>query len=267
VTIDEQIAAVERDRKRRENGLSLLLLALADKSRAFVNKAVRIGAGWSNVLRAVLLGDEQLDQPGGVPVLAGIMADTHHAGVSRVGRILGVPVAPRLAIDDLATVYRPRAYDALERIRGTLDDAIVERLREAVEVDKISADVRAVGEAFTAKGWAPGNRYGADFTATAVVTRAYAAGMQEAFAEPDVAAVMTGLRFVNPLDEVTTDICRVRAGVILPLDSPWWFRSYPPLHAGCRSVALPTTGNVKFTENPPEFPAPEPGWGSYAGIL
>src|SRR5215218_9878808 len=129
MTIAEQVAAVERDRKRRENGLSLLLLALADKGRAFVNKAVRIGAGWSHVLRGVFLGNESLDLPGGVPVLAGIMADTHHAGVSRVGRLLDVQVAPRLAIDDLATVYRGRAYDALERIRGTLDDAIVEGLR------------------------------------------------------------------------------------------------------------------------------------------
>jgi SPP1 gp7 family putative phage head morphogenesis protein len=267
MTIAEQVAAVERDRTRRETGLKLFLLALADKSRSFVNKAIRIGSGWSIVLRAVLMGDEQLDQQGGIPILSRAMAETHLAGVSRVGRLLGVPVAPRRAIEDLTTVYRPRAYDALESIRGTLEGAIDDGLREAAEADRINADIRAVTEAYRAKGWTADNPYGAETAATAVVTQSYAGGMREAYADDAVVAVMTGLRFVAVLDEATTGICRARAGVIRPLNDDWLTRNFPPLHFGCRSLVLPTTGNVKFTENPPEFPPPDPGWGSYVGML
>jgi SPP1 gp7 family putative phage head morphogenesis protein len=268
VTIDEQVAAVERDRTRRENGLTLFLLALVDKSRSFVNKAIRVGWDWTTVLRAVLLGDEQLDQQGGIPILSRAMAETHLAGVSRVGRLLGVPVAPRRAIDDLTTIYRSRATDALESIRGTLEGAIDEGLREAAEADRINADIRAVTEAYRAKGWTGDNPYGAETAATAVVTQSYASGMRDAYGEDAVRAVMTGLRFVAVLDEATTTICRVRNGVIRPLDDPYWTQGgWPPLHFSCRSVVLPTTGRVQFTEDPPTSPPPDAGWGSYSGML
>jgi SPP1 gp7 family putative phage head morphogenesis protein len=267
MTVDEQVSAIERDRTSRENALLLFLLALAERARKQVNRAIRVGGFWANALRGTLLGDENLDQPGGVPILSRAMAETHLSGVSRVGRLLGVPVAPRRAIEDLTTVYRPRAYDALESIRGTLEGAIDDGLREAAEADRINADIRAVTEAYRAKGWTADNPYGAETAATAVVTQSYAGGMREAYADDAVVAVMTGLRFVAVLDEATTGICRARAGVIRPLNDDWLTRNFPPLHFGCRSLVLPTTGNVKFTENPPEFPPPDPGWGSYVGML
>jgi hypothetical protein len=234
MTREEQIAAIERDRKRREAGLTLFLLALAEKSRRYVNRAIRVGSAWASVLRGVLLGDESLDLRGGVPVLSRAMAETHHAGVARVGRLIDVATAPQMPLDALAESYAPRAGQVLERVRGSLDGAVAEALAGAVGEDRISADVRAVAEAYKSAGWAPENPYAAAAEATGVVTASYASGMAEAMQSEPVAAVMTGLRFVNPMDEATTGVCRARHGVTLPLDHPWLVsKSWPPLHFGC----------------------------------
>ncbi|NBK25519.1 MAG: hypothetical protein EOM68_26305 [Spirochaetia bacterium] len=44
------------------------------------------------------------------------------------------------------------------------------------------------------------------------------------------------LEFIGIEDGRQTDICRVRSGVILPYDDPWWNDNWPPLHYNCRST-------------------------------
>ena len=44
------------------------------------------------------------------------------------------------------------------------------------------------------------------------------------------------LEFIGIEDGRQTDICRVRSGVILPYDDPWWNDNWPPLHYSCRST-------------------------------
>jgi SPP1 gp7 family putative phage head morphogenesis protein len=261
MTVDEQVSAIERDRTSRENALLLFLLALAERARKQVNRAIRVGGFWANALRGTLLGDENLDQPGGVPILSRAMAETHLSGVSRVGRLLGVPVAPRRAIEDLTTVYRPRAYDALESIRGTLEGAIDDGLREAAEADRINADIRAVGEAFNVAGYSAANPYAAQLAATMLVTTAYSAGMNEGYNADEVRNVLTGLRYVAIQDERTTTICRAYDGVKLPPLDPWWDSHWVPAHWNCRSLILPIHGAFQPTENPPWAPMPAPGFG------
>jgi hypothetical protein len=267
MTPDEMVRQIERDRRERESGVALFLLALAGRAKNYVNKALRVGTVWSTLVRSVFLGNDALDLPGGVPFLSRAMADTHIAGVRRVGRLVGVTLdIPSL--DQLAEHYQPAVTSTLNRITGTLENAVADALSEAAQQDRIHADVRAVGEAFTRAGWTEESSRNAEAESTALVTATYAAGMQEGYEAPQVAAVLTGLRFINPMDARTTDICFARHGVTLPLDHPWLFRSWPPLHFGCRSVVLPLTGaGVKFTENPPELPPPDPGWGQWAGIL
>lgn len=268
MTREEQIEQVERDRRDREEAALLLLLALATRARRRVNSAIRNGSDWRLVLAAVLLGDESIDQPGGIGLLALIMADSHMAAVERTGRLVGVEVAAEETREQLVRRYEPRAREVLDRIRQSLDRNIAAALDSAVDADRISADVIAAGGAFKVTGFSPDASQGAQTEATAAVTIAYAGGMGEAYDRPEVQAVMTGLRFVNPLDDRTTGVCRSRAGVTLPLDHPWWFANWPPLHFGCRSVVLPLTGSgVKFTQTPPVLPLPEPGWGRWVGMM
>lgn len=268
MTRDEQVAKIERERREREDALLLLLLLLSRRARFRVNSAIRNGTDWRRVLAAVLLGSEALDQPGGVDMLAMVMADSHATAVRQVGRLVDVDVEAAETREELVRRYESRARAQLERIRQLLEQAVDAALAESAAADRISADVIAAGGAFHAAGFVEDASSGAETEATAAVTQAYAAGMGEGYGSDAVQAVMTGLRFVNPLDERTTSVCRKRTGVTLPLDHPWWFGNWPPLHWGCRSIVLPLTGaGVKFTEVPPVFPPPDVGWGQWAGFL
>lgn len=44
------------------------------------------------------------------------------------------------------------------------------------------------------------------------------------------------LEFVAIEDERISDICKPRAGVVLPYSDPWWDSNWPPLHFNCRST-------------------------------
>lgn len=44
------------------------------------------------------------------------------------------------------------------------------------------------------------------------------------------------LQFIGIEDGRQTDICRVRSGIVLPYDDPWWDDNWPPLHYQCRST-------------------------------
>lgn len=267
MTIEEAIRMIERDREEREEGLLLWLLLLAGRARRYVNRAIRLGVAWPDVLQWVLLGNPDIDQPGGVPFLSRAMADSHLAGYRRVGRLVGMRLESPVTLAELAPAYVLPASRVMERAIATLIAAISEALGRAVTADSIAADVRAVGEAVARAGWVEESSRNAAAEATSAVTQAYAGGMRDGLDNPAVAAVLSGLRFVNPMDARTTDICRKRHGVKLPLDHPWWFASWPPLHVGCRSVVLPVTDRIAFTENPPTFPPPTPGWGHWNGLL
>lgn len=268
MTAQEMVERIERDRRDREAAVLLLLLGLLRQSRVNVNRAIRVGAPWQPMLAATLLGDESLDLRGGIKLLALLMADAYAAGLRRLGRLVGVRLELHAAREELVERFAVRARQTLERIAGGVQREVEKALAEAAPADSISADVQATGGAFRVTGMAEDASHGAEAEATTAITVAYAQGMQDAVDEPAVRAVLTGLRFVNPLDERTTDICRGREGVKLPLDHPWLFRNWPPLHFSCRSIVLPLTGNgVKFTENPPDDPPPSPGFGHWAGIL
>lgn len=268
MTAKEMTDRIERDRREREAAVLLLLLALLRKAWVNIVRAIRVGGSWQTVLTGVLLGDDRLDLPGGVGLLSLLMADSAAAGLRRFGRLVGVRLESSATREELVRLFETDARLALERIDAAVRREVERALAAASEADSIAADVRAVGEAFRTLGMTEDAPHGARAEATTAVTVAYAQGMQEAVDDPAVRAVLTALRFVNPLDERTTGVCRVRDGVKLPLDHPWWFRNWPPLHFGCRSIVLPIAGSgVKFTDQPPEVPPPTPGFGRWAGIL
>src|SRR4051794_13120990 len=112
MTRDEQVTAIERDRRNREDAALLILLALADRSRINVNRSIRVGADWRLSLSGTLLGNPALDLPGGISPIAVVMADSHQAGVVRVGRLVEVKIDPPPR-DALMPLYRLRAREIL----------------------------------------------------------------------------------------------------------------------------------------------------------
>src|SRR3954468_11121626 len=153
MTRDEQVAAIEADREKRETALLLILLALADRARVNVNRSIRVGADWRLSLAGTLLGNSALDLPGGVNPVAVIMADSHAAGVVRVGRLVEVKIDPP-PTSLLMPLYRQRAFEILTRVRDGIERNVSDKLADAAGADRISADVIAVGEAFRAAGFA-----------------------------------------------------------------------------------------------------------------
>jgi hypothetical protein len=72
---------------------------------------------------------------------------------------------------------------------------------------------------------------------------------------------VTGLAHRSVLDEVTTDICRERNGLMLPLDDPYWTSNVPALHYRCRSVLVPIVGDFTPSDWRPTVP-PMAGFGA-----
>jgi SPP1 gp7 family putative phage head morphogenesis protein len=66
------------------------------------------------------------------------------------------------------------------------------------------------------------------------------------------------LQFIGIEDGRQTDICRVRSGVVLPYDDPWWDDNWPPLHYNCRSTVRAIYQEeadilgISMDEKPPE---------------
>lgn len=262
--MSEDVDRIERDRKSREKALALWLLLLIGKSERYVLKAIRVGAPWQPVLRGVVLGNPSLDLPGGVPKLTKALIDTHQAGVRRVGRLADVPVDDTVS-DSTMQRYEVAAGTQLERIRQTIEAAILAALGLALPEDKISEDVKQVGTAFD-NGWSMETPYAANLEATTAVTQAYASGMGQGYRTPAVATAVKGFRFWNPMDERTTAICMERHNTRLYTDDPYWRTQTPPLHWACRSLLLPIFGKFVPTVNPPLFPPPMPGWGFWNSI-
>jgi len=73
------------------------------------------------------------------------------------------------------------------------------------------------------------------------VQAAYSAGRWDQLQDPAVKRSHPYLMYDAVLDDRTTDICRMRDGVVRPADDPWWKGNWPPLHHNCRSGVRPLT--------------------------
>jgi len=263
----EWVRLVERDRRSRERWTTkAFILPLAGRALRRVRNAIRYGVDWFARLRDTFRGNEVIDLPDPARFLARGMAETHATGYRRVGRIVGAELPALDPLADLSDAYAPAAADALQGIVDTLAGKVDDRLADAVEADAIVADLAAAAEAFRAAGYIEANPYGADRAASTAVVSAYANGMQQAYDTPQAEGVINGLRFVGILDERTTEICRVRHGVKLPLGH-WWLRqNRVPLHYNCRSVLLPIIGRFTPTDEweLPYWPVPMEGFGAAA---
>lgn len=276
---DNLEARIDREKRQREDALLVFLLSLFLRARSHADLALRLGANPLAAVRDVLIGNTALGLPGGAYRLAQAMAESEALGFRRVLRVLNgrerivtqvetKPSATHLSLArqhmaKMLGTLQGRVYLALGQARGTAEarKAVAETFETWGYIDP-AFNAAGVVHSATSKAWMLAN------VAETVIGIAYNGGMMGGYQTPDAADVITALRFTTVRDERRTEICRIREGVTLPLDDPWWFSNWAPLHFGCRSLALPLTGHgVKFTENPPVAPPPDPGWGQWAGML
>jgi hypothetical protein len=262
----DQIAAVERDRRKREALLLLALLALAAQARRYIIHSLRDNGTLPDIFMRKL-----------APIILDAMADAHVAGVRRVGVLAGVELILRgVATDTLpeyeatARVYAPAAAVAARGIRDTLSRLAADAVVEAQRTGRSA--VRVVQDAFTRWGWTntPPQTVEPDSTgeagwaaqghATDAILAAYNAGMFVGYDSPEVRGKLTALTHRSVVDSFTSTICRERHNLTLPVDDPYWRSNWNPLHRHCRSVVLPRFGPVTMSTAYP-VTVPQPGYG------
>lgn len=241
----QQLKDIEEDRKCREEILILaLLLLMSDAQRAAVNVAA-LGGNISLAIQAVLLRPQT-----GLPsILTQAANSAYHSAVDMSGNI--VPGD-----------YEPPRQPTPDEYKGAVDpqkfvDALVKRVAKSVG-DEESPDAEKIKSAFDAAGVTEQHQKMLADVAATQVNAGYQPGL---FAGWKNNPAVLGYRFDNPNDNHTSLTCRVRIGVQLPKDDPWWDENTPGLHFFCRSTLLALTTPFVQTAKPPNYPAPQPGFG------
>lgn len=251
----DAIRRIERDRRKREDELLILLLLLMGRAQhhTLVSSQHRIPAGQiiSNIVRG------QNGNDGAAVLIAASMADAHEDAVRRVARMAGEQ-PPETNTDELIQQYTPSAQQAAQAMTDTLTTAVNAAVAEAEAAGQSATDVRrAIRDAFEARGYSRKNAYALTNGAERQIVTAYNGGL---FAGAKMLGVVTGLRHASVLDSHTTEICRPRDGLQLPIDDEWWLTNTPSLHFGCRSCLLPIMGDFEPSDWRPPVP-PDPGFG------
>lgn len=247
MTPDEakQLADIEEDRKERERLLLLLLLGLCfDAETAARNVAVLSGSV-GDAIESIVLRPVN-----GLPAILRQAADSaFHSAVDMSGSI--VPGD-----------YEPPRQPTPGEYKGAVDpqkftDALVKRIRKSLGDDESPASEK-IAEAFDAAGVSRENSKMLAEVAATQINAGYQPGLFGGFQGNPI---VTGLKFLNPNDQFTGPICKVRVGVQLPKNDRWWLRNLPLLHWGCRSSVVAIVGSFVATKSPPNLPAPQPGFG------
>lgn len=271
MTADEIARQIERDRQKREDELLLLLLLLMVRIERDITAFIRSGQDFAPVIRNGLLGrgaanlagpagvgGSPSNAPGGaVLLIARSMADAHRDAFRRLGRLTGESGLTRDAagpMDELVRQYTPQARQAVEAMGQTIYDAVAKRMTETPG----RSIRRIVGEAFDDAGYSKDKPNGLDVGTERAIVTASNTGMIDAAGSTDA---ITALRHISVLDDGTTDICRQRHRLTLPIDHPYWQFNVPALHFRCRSVIVPALGRAEYSDKLPTIP-PAPGFGA-----
>lgn len=253
MTADQQIQKIESDRLEREKELLLLFLLLSDTAKSYAMAAVRLGHDPVSAVRSVFLGNPDLDLRGGVNGTAVAMQEAYKGANDTASDI--ADAEPKI-------VTPPRYDDVARDAINRMIQPLTKRIRGAQEDSKAKGrgakkTANAVGQAF-ADGYSRANPEVMNAVSVTFINNAYQPGLYRGFKNANV----KGLGFDAVLDSVTTTICRVRNGVQLPIDNPWWQSNSPSLHYFCRSSIRALFGDFSVTENPPTQPQPQAGFGT-----
>jgi SPP1 gp7 family putative phage head morphogenesis protein len=264
------IRRADRERRKREDRLLILLLFLLGKVQRTVGTVAIHGLPVSSVIRSMVAGNGITGHPGAAPLFARTMAQAHRDGYRRAGLMAGTRAIQRAdagSLAELSDLYRPAAQRAADAMADTLDKAVALALAAALADGLTGTQLRqAVREAFRTSGYDRENPYAADLGAERAVVTAHNGGILAAVMSGQVEGA-TGLAHRSVIDDRTTDICRERDGLMLPVDDPYWLTNCPSLHYRCRSVLQPLTGEFTPSDWRPTVP-PMAGFGAApAGFL
>lgn len=248
---------VERERRRREDELLILLLAFMGTARVRAISAAEDGFDVATAIRNVIVGNS--NRPGVAPDIARTMARAHADGFRRVGLAAGVRSVSRSDAGPLAALidlYIPQARAAAL----AMVDSLVRRVFGAIATRPQDVTIRkAITDAFDADGFSRTNASAIDLATERAVVAAHSNGSFAAITTRQDLNV-TGIEHISIIDEGTTDICRERHNLRLPVDDPYWVRNVPSLHWRCRSTLRPIFGDFTPSESLPLTP-PMAGFG------
>lgn len=236
---NEQLQQIERDRRRREALLLLILLGFSERALAHARAAVRVGADPVQSASDVIAGNPSLHLRGLQAGLVDLLKEVYFAGVWRAGITVGVmldvdrtaPVPPHVAA--AASELAIRTADAVRRIASI---ALAQARTDGLRTSQV---VTTLGAAWRAAGMHRDNPYALEAAAERAVVTGFGAGMWDGWHAPEVVDVVVGFTHRTILDGRETEICHERAGYQRPRDDAYWLENWPSLHWGCRSIILP----------------------------
>lgn len=259
-TPQQTIARLDKERRKREDALLLLLLGLMSTSRSHAVHAARIGAQPADAARMVIMGDRGGHFVGMPPVITAARLAAYKAGYASGAELVAegakgeAPSESDLSQAEESFRIQSEKYaaDLADKIDVKIEAAQSKALGPAEEV----AEIRRVFQAVqvTRKHYAQ--------LATAVeriIVDGFGGGMKKAYA--DIGGKDLILRHYSILDNGTTDICEDRDMLTLYADDAYWDANTPQLHWGCRSVVLPAEPGAVLSNRYPTVP-PSPGFGS-----
>lgn len=241
MTDDDYLRRVERERQRREDELLLILLLLVGRVRRDTLVALRHGFYTGSIAQSVLYTPA-------VNAVARTMAQAYRDGYRRVGLSAGrrdVKRSDAGTLRDIIAMYTTTA----QRVAQATVDAVNAAIRDAVDAAAGGPVTRdALTSALANAGWDKSNTYSVDVGVERSVIGAHNDGLMAAMR---VLSGVTGIRHVSVIDDATTDICRERHELQLPVDHPYWLRNIPSLHWRCRSTLRPLFGTFQISESLP----------------
>jgi hypothetical protein len=252
----EQLQAIEDKRREREDELLLILLLLLGwaswKSDLLDAESVALTFGYTAA------------NPNNAKPLANRETLAEFRRVFTAQAVNEVSASMAEMFRDAFPLYRPGrlfADDPAQLLREFTPTA-----RESVDamVDAIARGIVGAGgdvrAGMTIAGYTRESTNGLELGAERNIVTASNAGLLAAAIDDGDAGRVTGLEHVSVLDDGTTEICRPRDGLMLPVSDPYWRRSWPSLHWRCRSIIRPLTGSFQVSTALPTVP-PMAGFG------
>lgn len=235
----KKIEEVERERKRREAELVLLLAFLSDDARKMARAAIRLGVSPLVAINQVVLGAAHVDQPGAKQPLVMSMLDAYSAGLKRAYRWAAEPFKAGLGLGPAVTQYFEQKADFVVQSLANQINSKVSQVLVNTAGSGVSATNKAISEAFAEGGFTKDSDSYLVLAAEQAIVSSYNEGLLAGYISPAVKNDLRGFIHVSILDDRTTKICEDRADFSRFWNDPYWLTNWPPLHFRCRSVVLP----------------------------
>lgn len=274
------IRRIDRDRDEMERigkGAALRIGLQARRLAYAAWRTTRDVRAVVQAVRAALLGDDRLDQPGIVELVRDTMVAGHLSGWRRTalnvqghtddltgrlrlssafdGAIEFLTKRLQLSegeLQDISDTYDSAALRVVRTSTTSLEQALQESVLESTAAGEgVSGGVAALRRAFENEGFTPGSDHQLEAIFRTQTQTAYHAGRWESLNDPALGDLLWGFEYTAIRDDRTTqDICRPLDGMKRLKTDDVWTRLWPPNHWNCRSTPLELFGQNQETDVP-----------------